>query len=359
MNEAIAADATKSESDRKVARAIVRGASAKIEALSLTNSDIDHYFQTFTKPLNPFNVAGAFDKAACIAPRDDTDRSRAANKVRMRVANVFGKESGLPVVAVRVQGLSGTVKRCLVQILNAFARTPVAGNTESLSGTWVHEPVGFSAAPSVFSEKRLTLNAIKTRLHAAACSIAREDVPLDWVHHPFAFDALSASKSGLAPLAVHVVKHSLQDRDQLKEYALALVSAAEEANITIRVTINAGNLVVKQQQRVGGSEVCNFEDCVVTASERSGIKVDPDGIESGEAEVEFHDSTPACLKSHVEAQVLRPQLQSWSNKVSPHLPWNQALEQAPAPTSAAAFAATSKIASRRGGQAADGRLVSR
>ena len=61
VNEATAADATKSESDRKVARAIVRGASAKIEALSLINSGIDHYFQTFIKPLNPFNVADAFD----------------------------------------------------------------------------------------------------------------------------------------------------------------------------------------------------------------------------------------------------------------------------------------------------------
>ena len=99
----------------------------------------------------------------------------------------------------------------------------------------------------MFSEKRLTLNVIKTRLHAAACSIAREDIPADWVHHPFAFGALFASKSGLAPLAVDVAKHSLQGRDQLKEYALALVSAAEEANITIRVTINSGNLVINQQ----------------------------------------------------------------------------------------------------------------
>ena len=44
------------------------------------------------------------------------------------------------------------------------------------------------------------------------------------------------------------MKHSLQDRAQLKlkmkKFALALVSAAEEANITIRVTINADNLVV-------------------------------------------------------------------------------------------------------------------
>ena len=94
VNEAIAADATKSESDRKVARAILRGANAKLEALALINSDIGHYFQTFIKPLNPFNVADAFDKAACIAPRDDTDRSRAANKVRMRFANAFGKERG-------------------------------------------------------------------------------------------------------------------------------------------------------------------------------------------------------------------------------------------------------------------------
>ena len=83
VNEAIAADATKSESDRKVVRAIVRGASANIGALSLINSDIDHYFQTSIKPTNPFNVAGAFDKAACIAPRDDTDRSREANNVRI------------------------------------------------------------------------------------------------------------------------------------------------------------------------------------------------------------------------------------------------------------------------------------
>ena len=277
-------------------------------------------------------MADAFDKKARIAPRDDTDRSRVANKVRMRIANGFGKESGLPVVAVRVQGVSGTVKRCLIQIVSDFARTPVAGNTEPLSGTWVHEPVGFSAAPSVFSEKRLTLNVTKARLNAAACSIAREDVPADWVHHPFAFDSLSASESGLAPLAVDVMKHSLQDRGQMSEYAQALVSAADEANITIRVTINAGSLVVKQQQRAGGSEVYNFEDCVVTANERTGIKIDPDGIESGEAEVEFHDPTPTRLKSLVESQVLRSQLPSWPNKVSPHLPWNQALEQAPAPT---------------------------
>ena len=69
---------------------------------------------------------------------------------------------------------------------------------------WVREPIGFSASPSVSSEKRLTLNVIKTRLHAAACSIALEDVPADRIHHPFAFDALSSSKSGLAPLAVDV-----------------------------------------------------------------------------------------------------------------------------------------------------------
>ena len=166
-NEVIAADATKSESDRKVAQAIVESASAKLEALSLINGDINRYFQTFIKPLNPFNVADAFDKTAHIAPRDDTDRS--ANKARMRIANGFGKESGLPVVAVRVQGVSGTVKRCLIQIVNDFARTPIVGNTEPLSGTWVHEPVGFSAAPSVFSEKRLTLNVIKTR--PARCSV--------------------------------------------------------------------------------------------------------------------------------------------------------------------------------------------
>ena len=145
----------------------------------------------------------------------------------------------------------------------------------------------------------------------------------------------------------------------MSEYAQALVAAAEEANITIRVTINSGSLVVKQQQRVGGSEVYNFEDCVVTANERTGIKIDPDGIESGEAEVEFHDPTPTRLKSLVESQVLRPQLQSWSNKVSPHLPWNQALEQAPAPTPTASFAATSEAASSGGGRPADGRLVSR
>ena len=40
-------------SDRKVARAIFEGASAKLEALALINSDIDHYFQTPIKPLNP------------------------------------------------------------------------------------------------------------------------------------------------------------------------------------------------------------------------------------------------------------------------------------------------------------------
>ena len=120
VNEAIAADATKSESDRKVARAIVRGASAKLEALSLINSDIGHYFQTFIKPLNPFNVADAFDKTALIAPRDDTDRSN--SKSRMRIANGFSKESGLPLVAVRVQGASGTVKRCLGRDLLIISR---------------------------------------------------------------------------------------------------------------------------------------------------------------------------------------------------------------------------------------------
>ena len=356
-HEAIAADATKSEGDRKVANAIVASASAKLEALSLINGDINRYFETFIKPLNPFNVADAFDKTALIAPRDDTDRSN--NKSRMRIANGFAKESGLPVVAVRVQGVSGTVKRCLIQIVDDFARSPIVGNTEPLTGTWVREPVGFSASPSVFSEKRLTLNVIKTRLHAAACAISREDVPAEWVHHPFAFDSLSASKSGLAPLAVDVLKHSLQDRDQMAEYARALATAADEANITIRVIINSDSLVVKQQQRVGGSEIYNFEDCVVTANERTGIKVDPDGIESGEAEVEFHDPTPNRLKSLVESQVLRPQLQSWSNKVSPHLPWNQALEQAPEPEAAAPFAATSGAASGGGGRPADGRLVSR
>ena len=120
-NEVIAADATKSESDRKVAQAIVESACAKLEALSLINSDINHYFQTFIKPLNPFNVADAFDKTARIAPRDVADRSKVANKVRMRIANGFGKESGLPVVAVRVQGVSSTIKRCLIQIVNDFA----------------------------------------------------------------------------------------------------------------------------------------------------------------------------------------------------------------------------------------------
>ena len=123
----------------------------------------------------------------------------------------------------------------LIQIVNDFARTPVVGNTEPLSGTWAHELVGFSAAPSVFSEKRLTLNATKARLRAAECSISREDVPADWIHHPFAFGSLSASKSGLAPLAVGVLKHSLQDRGQMAEYARASAEAADEANITIRV----------------------------------------------------------------------------------------------------------------------------
>ena len=51
-NEAIAADATKSESERKVAQAIVVSASSKLEALSLINGDINRYFQTFIKPLN-------------------------------------------------------------------------------------------------------------------------------------------------------------------------------------------------------------------------------------------------------------------------------------------------------------------
>ena len=76
-------------------------------------------------------------------------------------------------------------------------------------------------------------------------------------------------------------------------------------NITVRVTINVNNLVVKQQHREGGSEVYNFEDCVVTASERTGIQIDPDEIENGEAEAEFHDPTPARLKTVVETQALR------------------------------------------------------
>ena len=59
-NEVIAADAIKSESDRKVAQAIVESTSAKLEALSLTNSDINHYFQTFIKPLNPIQCGGCF-----------------------------------------------------------------------------------------------------------------------------------------------------------------------------------------------------------------------------------------------------------------------------------------------------------
>ena len=50
------------------------------------------------------------------------------------------------------------------------------------------------------------------------------------------------------------------------------------------MTINVDNLVVKQQHRPGGSDVYNFEDCVVTASERSGVQMDPNDIESGEAE---------------------------------------------------------------------------
>ena len=64
VNEAIAADATKVETDRKVAQAIVCNASAKLEALALIDSDVDHYFQTLIKPLNPFNVADAFDMTA-------------------------------------------------------------------------------------------------------------------------------------------------------------------------------------------------------------------------------------------------------------------------------------------------------
>ena len=60
MHEAIAADATKSKGDRKVAEAIVASASAKLEALSLINGDTNHYFETFIKPLNPFNLADAF-----------------------------------------------------------------------------------------------------------------------------------------------------------------------------------------------------------------------------------------------------------------------------------------------------------
>ena len=40
---------------------------------------------------------------------------------------------------------------------------------------------------------------------------------------------------------------------------------------------------------MGGSEIYNFEDCVVTANERTGIKIDPDGIESGEAEVQRNE----------------------------------------------------------------------
>ena len=91
-HEAIAADATTSEGDRKVANAIVASASAKLEALSLINSDINRYFETFIKPPDPFNVADAFDKTALIAPRDDTDRSN--NKSRMRIANGFAKSSG-------------------------------------------------------------------------------------------------------------------------------------------------------------------------------------------------------------------------------------------------------------------------
>ena len=358
-NEASADDATLTDADRKVASAKAASAKAKLEALATIASNPNAYFQTFMQPHNPFNIADAFDKTAGIVPRDDTDRSRAANKVRMRVANAFGRESGLPVVAVRQQGVSGTVKRCLIQIIGSFARTPVTGNVAPLAGTWVKEPVGFAAAPSVYSEKRLTLNIIKTRLHAAACAIARDDVPAEWTHHPYAFDSLSASKSGLAPLAVDVVAHAIDDREQLSTYALALVAAADEMNITVRVTINVNNLVVKQQHREGGSEVYNFEDCVVTASERTGIQIDPDEIENGEAEAEFHDPTPARLKTVVETQALRPQLQQWSNKVSPHLPWNKILEQTSASDKSVSFAPSTERASQGGGQAADGRLVSR
>ena len=178
-NEAIVSDASKTGEERAIESAKVAIAKAKLDAISTITGNVNAYFQTFMKPHNPFNVADAFDKFAGIVPRDDTDRSRVANKIRMRVANAFGKESGLPVVAVRQQGVTGTVKRCLIQIIGGFPRTPVVGNVEPLVGTWVKEPVGFSAVPSVFSEKRLTLNIIKTRLHAAACAIAREGVPAE------------------------------------------------------------------------------------------------------------------------------------------------------------------------------------
>ena len=104
-NEASAGDATLTDAERKIAGAKAASAKSKLEALSIITRNPNAYFQTFMQPHNPFNIADAFDKTAGIVPRDDTDRSRAANKVRMRVANAFGRESGLPVVAVRQQGV--------------------------------------------------------------------------------------------------------------------------------------------------------------------------------------------------------------------------------------------------------------
>jgi hypothetical protein len=45
--------------------------------------------------------------------------------------------------------------------------------------------------------------------------------------------------------------------------------------------INSDNLVVKQQQRAGGSEIYNFEDCVVTANERTGMSAKNSNLDLG------------------------------------------------------------------------------
>ena len=95
LNGAAAKDATKSAKERAVARAKHASAVPKPEALTVTTGDVGGFFQTLIKPHGPFNVAGAFGKTARIAPRDGTDRSRAASKLRMRIANAFCKECGV------------------------------------------------------------------------------------------------------------------------------------------------------------------------------------------------------------------------------------------------------------------------